>query len=104
MAQENLKKAVTVLASAIKQGEKSFADGVQLKDAADFIAVAVEASQVDWKAAIAEAKDRSEQANAELLEFVKTQFALESQTAELKVEAIVAALLSLDNVYLAFKK
>ena len=104
MAQENLKKAAHVISDLIEQGEKSFADGVQAKDGFDFIPAAMQAGGVDWKAAIAEAKDRDEAKNVELLEFIKTDFDIENDAAEKKVETLLAFVLAGDNVYNAFKK
>jgi hypothetical protein len=103
MAQENLKKAFHVVFDLVKQGEKSFADGVQAKDAFDFIPAVMTASAIDWKAAIAEAKQRDEASNAELLEFIKQDFDLVDDVAEAKVEALVAFVLAADTAYLAFK-
>ncbi len=104
MAQENLKKAAHIIFDIVEQGEKSFADGVQAKDAFDFLPTALQAGGIDWKAAIAEAKDRDEAKNVELLEFIKTDFDLENDQAEAKVEALIAFVLAGSNVYNAFKK
>lgn len=104
MAQENLKKAINVIDSIVEQGEKSFADGVQGNDIFPILLAGSPASQVDWKAAIAEAKDRTPESNAELVEFIKTDLDLANDTAEQKVETAIAALAAIDNLILAFRK
>lgn len=104
MAQENLKKAISAIDAIAEQAEKSFADGVQGKDFYAFVPQALAAGQVDWKAAIQEAKNRTEAGNQELLDFVKTDFDLTDDAAEKKVESVIAALLALDDVAIAFKK
>ena len=104
MAQENLKKAIHVVSDLVEQSEKSFADGVQGKDFFDFIPAAMQAGGVDWKAAIAEAKNRDEASNVELLEFIKTDFDIENDAAEKKVESLISLLIAADNAYLSFKK
>ena len=98
MAQENLKKVITLIAQTFEQSEKSFADGVQGKDFFDFFPEIAAAGSVDWKAAIQEAKTRDEASNTELLDFVKTTFPTQP-----KVVALVALVLAGDNAYLAFK-
>lgn len=103
MAQENLKKAFHVFSDLVEQGEKSFADGVQGKDFFEFIPAAMQAGGVDWKAAIAEAKERTEESNKELVEFIKQDFDLENDAAENKVEKVIAAILAVDDAYKAFK-
>jgi len=104
MAQENLKKAITVINSVVEQAEKSFADGVQGNDIIPILLAGSSASQVDWKAAIQEAKDRTPETNQELIEFFKSDFDLENDVAENRVEAAVAGILAIDNVFLAFRK
>jgi len=104
MSQENLKKAIGVINSLVEQGEKSFSDGVQGKDFFDFIPPAMAAGNINWKEAIAEAKNRDEASNAELLEFIKSDFDIQNDEAEKKVEALIAGILAIDNVYNSFKK
>lgn len=104
MAQENLKKAITVVTTLVEQGEKSFADGFQAKDAFDFIPGAMIAADVDWKLAIEEAKTRTKESNAELLEFIKQDFDLENDVVEEKVEAAIEWILVTDNTIRVFSK
>lgn len=104
MSQENLKKAITVIDNIVEQGEKSFADGVQGKDFFDFLPAGLAAGGVDWKAAIQEAKDRTEEGNQELVEFIKTDLDLTNDVAEKKIETAIAAIAAIDNLIIAFKK
>lgn len=103
MSQENLKKAISAINSVVEQGEKSLADGFQPKDLVDFLAPGLAAGGVDWKAAIDEAKNRTEEGNKELLEFFTTDFDLQNDVAEKRIEKAVAALLAIDDLILAFK-
>lgn len=98
MAQENLKAVITLVAQAIAQGEKSFADGVQGKDFFDFFPEIASAGTLDWKQAFQELKTRDAASNDEILAFVKTTF-----PDQPKVIAAVSAVIAIDNVIIAFK-
>ena len=104
MAQENLKKAISAIDNLVEQGEKSLADGFQPKDLVDFLAPGLAAGGVDWKAAIQEAKERTDEGNKELIEFFKSDFDIENDEAENRIEKSVAALLAVDDAIRAFKK